>query len=171
MALVLLVLAGAAAAWFLVLRDDDETVRGPESSPFAVQIPAGWESVPADELSDVPGSPVAVLRQTGGKGIVVINREPGVSQNLTGLSRELQAKLRERFPDFELASSRRVSVEAGPALYLSYARTGEGTAHTLMVVPAGDRSYAVNSVVPAGQDEVAAEVDRILASFDIQESG
>lgn len=167
----LLLLVGAGAATFLLfLRDDDRLVHGPESSPFTVTAPRGWEPVPEGELSGMPGSPLVVLRQSGGEGIVAIGEERGVSRNLTRLSRALRAELRERFPDFKLVRTRRIAVEAGPALSLSYARTRKGTAHTLLVVPAGDRSYTLNAVVPAGHDEAAAAVGEILASFDVEGS-
>jgi hypothetical protein len=48
----------------------------------------------------------------------------------------------------------------------SYAREERGTAHTLLVVPAGDRSYSLNAAVPAGAKDAAQEVGQILLSFD-----
>jgi hypothetical protein len=168
-ALVAVLLAAAAGA-FLLLRDDDgtETVRGPEGDPFTVEIPAGWESAPPEELTDTRGSPVAVLRQVDGSGLVTISPEPSIEVSLPELSQELEAELSERFPDFELASSRTVTIEAGSALSISYARTEDGTSHTLVAVPAGEGSYAINAVVPAGEDEAAAEVGGIIASFDLE---
>jgi hypothetical protein len=155
-ALVAVLLAAAAGA-FLLLRDDDGT-----------EIPAGWESAPPEELTDTRGSPVAVLRQVDGSGLVTISPEPSIEVSLPELSQELEAELSERFPDFELASSRTVTIEAGSALSISYARTEDGTSHTLVAVPAGEGSYAINTVVPAGEDEAAAEVGGIIASFDLE---
>jgi hypothetical protein len=62
--------------------------------------------------------------------------------------------------------ARVVTVEAGKAMLYSYAREERGTAHTLLVVPAGDRSYSLNAAVPAGAKDAAQEVGQILLSFD-----
>jgi hypothetical protein len=60
-----------------------------------------------------------------------------------------------------------VEVKAGRALLYSYARTRRATAHTILVVPTDDRTYTLNAAVPAGADETAREVGRILFSFDL----
>jgi len=166
---VLVALAVAAAAvWYFAIRDDNEsaTVHGSGTAPFSVIRPSGWESLSEEELSALPGSPVAVLRESDGNGIVVINVEPPSKASLAQLSKQLQAKLSEQIPDFELVKAHTVQVRAGPALSISYARTQKGTANTLLVVPAAGHLYTLNAVVPAGQEGAAKEAGSILSSFD-----
>jgi hypothetical protein len=39
--------------------------------------------------------------------------------------------------------------------------------HAVVIVPAGKRSYALNSVSRGGADDVAREVARIILSFKV----
>ncbi len=135
---VLVALAVAAAAvWYFAIRDDNESAM-------------------------VHGSGTAPFSN----GIVVINVEPPSKASLAQLSKQLQAKLSEQIPDFELVKAHTVQVRAGPALSISYARTQKGTANTLLVVPAAGHLYTLNAVVPAGQEGAAKEAGSILSSFD-----
>jgi hypothetical protein len=141
------------------------TVTGPDEA-FTLQVPAGWTTVSADELQAVPGKPLAVLRRDDQKGLVVVNVQPGKVKDFDAQVRTLDRRLGKAIPDFQKVGARVVDVKAGKALLYSYARRERGTAHTLLVVPAGDRSYSVNGAVPAGENEAAREMGSILLSFD-----
>jgi hypothetical protein len=141
------------------------TVTGPDEA-FTLQVPAGWTAVSADELQAVPGKPLAVLRRDDQKGLVVVNVQPGKVKNFDAQVRTLDRRLGKAIPDFQKVGARVVDVKAGKALLYSYARRERGTAHTLLVVPAGDRSYSVNGAVPAGENDAAREMGSILLSFD-----
>ena len=158
----------AVAVWYFAIRDtgSTSTIHGPSGTPFIVSQPEGWESLPEDQLSALPGAPIGALRRTDGNGIVVINTQPGTKGSLQQLSRKLVSKLRNSIPDFKLVSAHTVLVEAGPALSISYARTKQGTADTLLLVPAAGRIYTLNAVVPAGQEDAAHDAGIILSSFD-----
>jgi hypothetical protein len=162
-------IAVAAVSVFLLTRGGDEThaVRGPAGNPFTVTQPSGWESLSPEQLQGLPRQPVAVLRETDGKGIVVINVNARTNANLSKLSGQLEARLSSKIPDFKLVKSHPVTVQAGRALSLSYARTKKGTATTLLVVPTSQGLYTLNAVVPAGQDDAARDAASILSSFDL----
>jgi hypothetical protein len=165
-ALVALALAGAAI-WYFAIRDgDSDTVRGPSGAEFSVTRPSGWDTVSSDELAALPGSPLAVLRQTDGPAIVIINSQPQTSASLPQLSKELQSKLEQKISDFKLVRSRIINVPAGQAISITYARTAKGTANTLVVVPAGGHVYTLNAVVPAGEEAAARQVAEIINSFN-----
>lgn len=142
------------------------TITGPADNEFTLQVPAGWTAVPADELAGIPGDPLAVVRRDEQKGLVVVNVQPGKVKNFDAQVRTLDRRLGKAIPDFEKVGARIVDVKAGKALLYSYARRERGTAHTLLVVPAGDQSYTVNGAVPAGEDDAAREMGAILLSFD-----
>ena len=142
------------------------TVTGPADNEFTLQVPAGWTAVPADELQAVPGEPLAVVRRDEQKGLVVVNVQQGKVKNFDAQVRTLDRRLEKAIPDFQKVGARVVEVKAGKGLLYSYARRERGTAHTLLVVPAGDRSYSVNGAVPAGEDDAAREMGSILLSFD-----
>jgi hypothetical protein len=164
---VALAVAGFAI-WFFVFRDTGSSgeVHGPAGAPFTVDVPSGWDALPAEELTALPGSPLAVIRQIDDTGVVIVNSQPQTDASLSQLSEELQKKLKDKIPDFQLVGAETIKVRAGEAISISYARTKTGTANTLLVVPAGDRIYTLNSVVPAGQNGAAREASEILRSFD-----
>jgi cobalamin biosynthesis protein CbiG len=61
-----------------------------------------------------------------------------------------------------------VQLEAGRAFSYTYARTRTGTANSAVLVPAGDRSYAIDTVVAAGANDAARELGAIVRSFDLK---
>jgi hypothetical protein len=142
------------------------TVTGPADNEFTLQAPAGWTEVPADQREAIPGQPLAVLRRDDQQGLIVVNVQPGKVKSFDSQVRVLDRRLKKAIPDFQKVGARIVTVKAGKALLYSYARRERGTAHTLLVVPAGDRSYSLNAAVPAGAKDAAQQVGAILLSFD-----
>ena len=171
-ALLAIIAAVVVAVLALTGGDDDgagggtTTVNGPAGNEFTLETPAGWTAVSEDQRQAVPGRPLAVLRRDDQKGLVVVNVQPGKVNNFDKQVTTLDRRLGKAIPDFRKVGARIVDVKAGKALLYSYAREKRGTAHTLLVVPAGDRSYSVNGAVPAGEDDAAREMGAILLSFD-----
>lgn len=164
----------AVAAVMLTGDDADEradgggaTVAGPPGREFTLLRPDGWRELSAEERAELEGEPLAVLRRGEDEGLVIVNAPAGPERDLDAISRRLDARLKKELPDFRKVAARVVRVEAGRALLYSYARTRKGTAHTVLVVPARERTYTLNAVVPAGADDAAREVGRILRSFDL----
>lgn len=156
--------------------DDDEggddTVEipapaGGDGSDFTLAQPDGWTLVPEGESGGLPGNPLAVMRRAEGQGIVIVTAPSGAERDLDRVAKRLDKRLENALPDFRKVGARVVDVEAGPALLYSYVRTRRATAHTTLVVPTEDRTYTLNAVVPAGADDAAREVGRILFSFDV----
>jgi len=50
----------------------------------------------------------------------------------------------------------------------SYLRERRGTVHTILIVPAGSRSYVLNSVSQPGADDAAREIGEIMTSFSLR---
>lgn len=146
--------------------DDTSTVSGPAGYEFALLQPDGWTAVGDAERESIPGAPLAVLRRDGGGGLVTVNAPAQRARDLDTVSAQLDKRLRRELGDFRRVGARVVQVEAGEALLYSYARTERGTAHTLLVVPGAERTYTVNAAVPAGAEDAAKDVGRILMSFD-----
>jgi hypothetical protein len=154
--------------WFFAIRDtsSSDTVRGPSGAPFTVKLPSGWRSLSADELSQLPGSPLGVMQQTDGAGVVIINTQPPTSAGLPSLEKEVLTKLQKTIPDFRLINATTINLPAGQAASISYARTQQGTADTLVVVPAGGHIYTLNSIIPGGEKAAAQEAAQIISSFN-----
>jgi hypothetical protein len=58
-----------------------------------------------------------------------------------------------------------VKTAGGNAFFYSYIRKKKGTVHTVVVVPDGDRSYALNTVSKGGQEKTAREIANMILSF------
>jgi hypothetical protein len=166
------VVALLAAAFGVQALTGDEGKKGElkgsaGNETFKLSYPEGWGPVARDKLSSLPGKPLAVVRRGDGKGYVVLRREGRAPTNFNAFSADLNRELKKRVPDYQRQSSRIVQLRAGKAFFFSYIRKRAGTVHTVVVVPAGDRSYALNTVSQGGSEKVARETARIILSFDL----
>jgi hypothetical protein len=137
------------------------------SDSFTVKYPDRWQALSGDELAALPDRPLAVLRRKDGDGFVVVRRERRAPANFDTFATDLTRALDKRVPDFQKRSARTIRVAAGNAFFYSYIRRRKGTVHTVVLVPAGERSYAINTISPGGAEDVAREVARIILSFDL----
>lgn len=141
-------------------------VNGTGATPFTIQYPAGWRTLSPQELDALPGKPLAVIREKDGKGFVVVRQEKAVRGNLLAFSRKLTVALKKKVPDFRQQSVRLSNIRAGKALLYTYIRTQTGTAHTVVVVPAGKYSFAINTISRGGEDKVAQQIGAMISSFN-----
>lgn len=158
----------AFLVWFFAFRDtgSSDTVHGPSGAPFTLTLAPDWKSLSQDELSQLPGSPVAVMEQTDGSGVLIINTQPASSATLSAVGKKVEEKLRNTVSDFKLVGAGPFNLEAGQAFQISYARTKAGTANTLVVVSAGGRIYTLNSVIPGGDQDAVKQAIDMIKSFD-----
>ena len=163
-------IAVAVAAFFIVRalteNDNEAGTLKSASAGFTLDYPAGWKPVSKEQLARLPGPPLAMLRQTDRRGILIVNRQARPTRDFGKVSAQLDRQLRKRLPDFKKVSSHTVGIKAGQAFLYSYIRERRGTVHTTVVVPAGSRGYNLNAVVVAGAPEVARQVGAIIRSFD-----
>ncbi len=165
--------------WFLAFRDTGPQtvsgssivtgpaeVRGPDSAPFSLELPSGWKALSQEGLAELPGSPVAVMQQLEGAGVLIINTQPASSATVAAVGKKVEEKLRRTVPDFKLVGAGPFNLEAGQAFQISYARTKAGTANTLVVVAAGGRIYTLNSVVPGGDQDAVKQAIEMIRSFN-----
>ena len=142
------------------------TVQGPAGDEFTLEAPPGWTAVSDEQREALAGRPLTVLRRDDQQGLVIVNVQAGRVSNFDKQVKTLDRRLDKAIPDFRKVGARIVRIKSGRALLYSYARSRRGTAHTLLVVPAGDRSYTINGTVPAGANDAARELGRILLSFE-----
>jgi len=139
---------------------------GAKANAFTISYPASWKPVAKDKLAGLPGKPLAVIRRTDGKGYVVIRREPGHVKNLNNLGASLTKDLKKRIPDFTPRTSKVLTIKAGPALFASYIRKKTATVNSVVVVPAGKRTFSINTVSRGGANDVARDIGRMILSFN-----
>ena len=176
-ALLLGIIAVIVAAVLVLTGDDDGdsdkgaeattlTVQGPAGDEFTLEAPPGWTAVSDEQREALPGRPLTVLRREDQQGLVIVNVQAGRVTNFDKQVKTLDRRLEKAIPDFRKVGARIVRVKSGRALLYSYARSRRGTAHTLLVVPAGEGTYTINGTVPAGANDAARELGQILLSFD-----
>jgi hypothetical protein len=117
-------------------------------------------------LGDAPGAPVAGLRRDDGSGFVFVRQEGRAPKDFGSFSNELTRELKKLVPDFQKRSARVIKVAGGQAFFYSYIREKKGTVHTVVVLPAGERSYALNTVSQGGREDVAREIAQMVLSFN-----
>ena len=168
-----LVAAAVAATAVMLLTGDDakketgRTVSGSKQDPFEMSYPASWSSLPKTKLAKLPGRPVAVVRRKDKKGLVVVRVSPRPApRDLRTLGADLRRQLKKGISDVQIRAAKPVKLRSGNALFLSYLRKKKGTTQTLVVVPAGKRTFTINTVSVGGANDVARQIGRMILSFD-----
>jgi hypothetical protein len=171
--LVAALAVGAAVAAVVVFtgggsdKGSGGTVSGPKDSAFQISYPNSWSPLGKDKVAGLPGHPLAVIRRNDGKGVVIVRREQGTPPaNLDKLGTDLGRQLKKRLPDLKLRSSKTVKLRSGNALFTSYIRKKTGTVQSVVVVPAGRKTFTLNTVSRGGADNVAREIGRMILSFN-----
>jgi hypothetical protein len=180
---VLLVAAAVAAVLLIGGGDgdsgDSESLRtleaggptdsAPAATPFRLSYPKSWEQVPDEQLASLPGETVAVLRREGRSGLITVSRQPTPKNlDLEQVGARLGKQIKSGLADARQVAARPTRLPAGDAFVYSFVRRRAGTVHTVVVVPSGAVTYALNSVVPSGDNEAAQESGEIVRSLEFE---
>jgi hypothetical protein len=138
--------------------DETLTVKG----QFSLEYPPTWRPVPKAELG---AGPVAGLRRDAGDGQMVIQRGAKSPKSLQQLEDELTTRLKRQLPDFKLVRSTTTEIAGERSLSYTFVRTKTGQAQNLTIIPSGNRTYTLSSVLAAGENQAATEVAGIVKSF------
>jgi hypothetical protein len=133
------------------------TWKAPDGS-FSIATPAGWKAV-AD------GAAATVLQRTDKRGVVVIRRRPAVTTPLESIAAGLERKLRRQLGDFKPAGSRLVTVGGAQSLVYTFTRPAADRVQSIVVAPAGNRSYTLDLVADGDAPDVARELAGMVRSF------
>jgi hypothetical protein len=167
-ALLGLVAAGVAVVAVALLMGGGSSGGGTVSGPnaFNISYPKTWSPLSKDKLDSLPGHPLAVLRRADGQGVVVIRSEAGAPpSDLNKLGADLARQLKRRDSSLKIHTQKIVKLRSGEALFTSYlARTGR--VQSSVVVPAGKRTFTINTFSRGGADDVAREIGKMILSFD-----
>ena len=177
MALVGLVAVGAVVAAVLILTggggDSKKGTAGPvtgsadKANAFTISYPNTWTPLSKDKVAGLPGRPLSVIRRKDGKGVVIVRREQGAPPaDLSRLGADLGRQLKKRMPDLKLRSTKTVKLRSGNALFTSYIRKRTGTVQSVVVVPAKNKTFTLNTVSRGGANDVAREIGRMILSFN-----
>jgi hypothetical protein len=171
---VMAALAGAAVVLaalvaVLALRPHGDTAPARFHSAdqrFSLVLPHGWHALRGAELHAVRSAPVAVLRRTDGRGVVVVHEGPALASSSRSLTRDLTTEVMRRFRGVQPVSARTVALPGGPAYVYTFARPAARRVQSIAVAPRGGRTYTLDAVAGSGARDVAAQVGAILRSFD-----
>ena len=171
----LLPLAGAAVAGALVLalvlalaggdaagpaKAKAQTWKAPDGS-FSIVTPQGWQAVAS-------GDQATVLQRRDKRGVVVIRERAAVTGPLDRLAGKLERTLRRKFADFQPAGARLAPVGGGQGLVYTFVRSGSNQVQSVVVAPAGSRSYTLDLVADGDAPDVARELAGMVRSFSPQ---
>lgn len=156
-ALVALALTGSAR------QPAPATVYAPPDAGFHVTLPAGWTALSSPALAQVPGRPLAVLRRTDRRGLVIVRRAAPVAGRLPALEQGLSDRLRHALRGFTPVSSRVATIRSGPAFVYTFAFGA--TVETVATAAMRSGWYEIDGVVPADAPDAARQVGAMVASF------
>jgi hypothetical protein len=125
---------------------------------FSIATPRGWKAV-------ANGSAATVLQRTDKRGVVVIRRRPAVTDSLNTLAGKLERQLRSQIHDFKPTSARLATVGGEQGLVYTFVRPSANQVQSVVVAPAGDRSYTLDLVADGDAPDVARELAAMVRSF------
>jgi hypothetical protein len=128
---------------------------------YTIATPRGWEPV-------ANGSAATVIERADKRGVVVIRRRAAVTAPLDRLAGQLERRLRGQFRDFRAAGSRLATIGGERGLVYTFARPAANQVQSVVVAPAGDRSYTLDLVADGDAPDVARELAGMVRSFSPQ---
>lgn len=133
------------------------TWKAPDGS-YSIVTPRGWKAVAS-------GSAATVLQRSDKRGVVVIRKRAAVNGSLKALAGALERRLRGQIADFQPAGARLTAVGGGQGLVYTFVRTKANQVQSVVVAPAGDRSYTLDLVADGDAPDVARELAGMVRSF------
>lgn len=126
---------------------------------WSIATPAGWKVAASG-----PGG--TVLRRADGRGHVVVRQRGALRQSHAQLARGLTRRLERELSDFRAAGTRTAKLRSGKGLVYTFVRTRAGTAHSIVVAPAGrTKAYTLDLVAAGDAPDVARELGGMVRSF------
>jgi hypothetical protein len=125
---------------------------------YSIATPRGWKAVAS-------GPAATVIERADKRGVVVIRRRGAVTEPLDALAVKLERRLRKQVADFQPAGSRVAPVGGGSSLVYTFVRSRSNQVQSVVVAPAGDRSYTLDLVADGDAPDVARELAAMVRSF------
>jgi hypothetical protein len=125
---------------------------------YSIAIPRGWKAAAS-------GPAATVIERADKRGVVVIRRRAAVTEPLESLAGKLQRKLRKQVPGFQPAGTRLATVGGRQGLVYTFVRANANQVQSVVVAPAGDRSYTLDLVADGDAPDVARELAGMVRSF------
>ena len=146
---------------------DGAELKGPGDA-FTLRYPKkGWQALTQKDLGQQATQGVAGVRRADGGAIVIVQERQGkLGTKLEQLPDDLTKQLKKSIKDFRFVDSNPVTLPAGKAVSYTFLRTKSDRVQNLVVIPVGDRTYTLNSLIGGKQRDAAREVAAIVRSFE-----
>jgi hypothetical protein len=125
---------------------------------YSIATPRGWKAVAS-------GPAATVIQRADKRGVVVIRRRAKVDEPLPSLGAKLERRLRKQIPDFQPAGARLATVGGEQGLVFTFVRKRADQVQSVVVAPAGERSYTLDLVADGDAPDVARELAGMVRSF------
>ncbi len=125
---------------------------------YSIVTPDGWKAVAS-------GKAATVLERGDKRGVVVIRERAAVTGSLDALAKQLERKLRRQIGDFQPTGARLASVGGAQGLVYTFVRPKANQVQSVVVAPAGTRSYTLDLVADGDAPDVARELAGMVRSF------
>ena len=152
-----LALLGGGADGDAQPRAATSTWNAPDGS-YSISTPQGWKAVAS-------GPAATVLQRADKRGVVVIRERAALEQPLDAVAAQLERRLEKSVPDFRPAGARVAPVGDEDGLVYTFVRPRAGQVQSVVVAPAGDRSYTLDLVAEGDAPDVARELAGMVRSF------
>ena len=140
------------------------TVTGPAGDAFELSYPAGWKLVPPPVIGKDESALVAI-RKLQGAAELIVHRAGPLGTLGQPLVDSMNRSLGARFGDYRFEAADLIHLRQGKALFFSYVRKRTNRLLTITLVPAGRRSYVIDTVSAAKDGAAARDIGLILRSF------
>ncbi len=171
-AIVIVVAGVGVTVWYLAIRSSPTT----NSSPIALKTihltyPSDWRAVSAKSVRGAPSSAVLVLQRKDKSGVLIVlsaGRAPAFN---AASANAIGATLSKTYADYKFLGTRVLQLKQEKAFLFSYLRTRQDMLHTITFVPAGRRSFLIETASSPTNRNLGAEIGAILESATISAKG
>lgn len=140
-----------------------------KADAFTLRYPKGWQKLSKDDLEQARNAGVTGVKRTDETGILFVQEGGKLDGDLATMGDQLTATFKKRLKDFKHVKTATVKLPAGEALSYTFVRGGSSV-QNLVVVPSGDKTYTLNSIVQGDAQDAAREVAGIIRSFDTEKN-
>jgi hypothetical protein len=139
------------------------------ASSYTLRYPKGWQKLTKDDIAEAQGAAVSGVKRSDGAGILFVQQGGKLEGDLKTVGDQLTKSFQKRLKDFKHVKTATVKLPAGEALSYTFVR-GSSSVQNLVVVPSGDKTYTLNSIVNGNAQDAAREVAGIIRTFDTEKN-
>jgi hypothetical protein len=108
------------------------------------------------------------IRRRDKSGLIVVRQRGKLEgeQSREAISDVLTTQLKKQYKDFRFVRSSELELPAGKAISYTFLREKSNRVQGVVVLPKGDHTFTLNSVVTGNAQNTAREVRQIINTFD-----